>query len=178
MVITDKFTDFEGKDHWFVVAGVLTRLNKSSITGQPPVIVEDGEETSTLNQLEYYDTIRVGLNVGISICNPLDEFDEHLGIKKAMARANAAYSVLYAPFAGMLNDKVIKAYLEEKVRHIKNNPEKYITGYAKAQQKYIQNCELDNMYSKFTEGEKEVIEKATKSPNYIERLLRYIKCKK
>lgn len=178
MTITNNFTDFEGKVHWFVVAGVLTRLDKSSITGQPPIVVEDGEETSTLNQLEYYDTVRVGLNVGVAICNPLDEFDEHLGIKKATARANSAYSVLYAPFAGMLNEKVIKVYLEEKVQHIKNNPEKYITGYAKAQKKYFENCELDRIYDSFTTGEKEVVEKASKSTNYLDRLLQYIKCRK
>lgn len=178
MTITDKFTDYEGKDHWFVVAGTLMKLDKSRITGEPPMIIEDGEDDSTLNQLEYYDTVRVSLNVGIAICNPMDDFDEHLGIKKALARARASYGVLYAPFAGMLNETVIRAYLEEKVKHIQNNPQNYIAGYAKAKKKYLENLELNSTYDSFTDNEKEVVDKAITSTNYFKKLLNYIKCKR
>lgn len=165
-VVKESFIDFEGKTHKFVIAAIKV-------------------PTSQLVQDDAYGVVSTsayGLKIGVSICNPEDEFDEKLGVTKAVGRANKSDVVLLAPFSGQLSENLIHTFLIQEVEYIKSNPEKYIKGYNKAKDKYTLAQKMNDLKDNFTDIEKIVVENIKKNPAYLDNVNTYInylsKCKK
>lgn len=106
------FTDFEGKDHYFVVCAVL---KESTILGNLTRI----------------------LSFGVSFCNPVDKHNNELGKKIAYGKSvNVKNTNVLMGRAGLLNIETVKYILDNEVAHVKLCPEQYSVAYAKAKEKY------------------------------------------
>lgn len=117
--LIDHFVDENGDTRYFVIAAVSE------------VFTDDIEPTYVCDF--YNDNIGEvvkGLKLGFSICNPMDTFDEKLGITIAIGRArkNAEYALLAAQ-PGYINTQLVQAFLKQEAEYFKHNPEYKIAGY-------------------------------------------------
>lgn len=113
-----KFIDDYGDERNFVMAAISAVLD-----GDDPCYITDEDG--------YYEQDLVkGVKIGYSICNPIDEFDEDLGVTIAVGRArkNSEWALL-ATQPGYINSKVVQAFLEQEANYLAENPERYIAGY-------------------------------------------------
>ena len=163
MVIKDKFVDYAGKEHQFVVA-----VRKISLKDLDIEYAVDSEDIESIGE------VRTGLQVGVSICNPVDEYDEGIGVLKALGRARKAECSLYSTYPGQLGKIVLQAYLEQEAEYIKNNPDKYIKGYNEAKENFFKNKEMEKLAENFTDIEKEIVNNVKKNPNFLDKVCTYL----
>lgn len=167
MVLKDKFTDYAGVEHQFVVA--VRKVNLKNYDSEFTNITSFDDDDEVIGE------VRTGLQVGIAICNPVDEYDENTGILKALGRAKKAECSLYSTFPGQLGKAVMQAYLEQEVQYIKNNPDKYIKGYNEAKEKFFKAKEMEKLKNNLTDTEKEIIENVKKNPNFLDNVYSYLR---
>lgn len=159
IVLKDKFVDYAGKEHQFVIAGV-----KIPLRGE----VEDPDDPDCICIVNY------ALGVGVAICNPSDKFDEKIGTLKALGRAYKYVPNIYTQYSGQLGENVINTFLQQEIEYIKQHPEKYIGGYLEAQDKYLQEQKLKKIENNLTDIEKVVAENVKKDSNYLSNVAEYI----
>lgn len=159
-VIKDQFTDYAGKVHYFMIAGV-------SIEYEEIVSVYDCYDGSEAD-------INKGLHIGISICSPEDTFDEKIGALKAIGRAKKSVAALYATNPGYINSKMVKALLEQEAEYLKQNPELYIKGYADSKERYLRNKEMNEIKDNFTEIEKTIVNEVQKDSKFLDNVNKYL----
>ena len=167
IVIKDKFIDYAGKEHQFVIAAVKVSL-KDSKTGYPIVINFSNGIGESLGD------VQAGLKIGISICNPVDKFDEKIGVLKAVARANNSDIALYASHPGQLGNDIVDAYIKQEIKYVKENPEKFIKGYADAKERFLKHKEIEKVKESFTDIEKVIVEGVKKDPTYLDNVQKYL----
>lgn len=128
--IVDNFVDYTGTERKFVMVAVSLN-NESEVA-----IYENNTLIHNDNKI---------LSVGISVCRPSDNFNETLGMRiaegKAIKHRNHAF---YAVDAGMINEKVVKALLEQEAEYFKANPGRYLAGYDKDAQKYQKGVKFND----------------------------------
>lgn len=106
------FIDYENKEHYFVVCAVLV-------------------EKTVDNHL-----VRI-LNLGISLCNPVDKNNNQLGKKIAYGKAlSERNNNIILGRAGLLNIDTVRYILDNETNHVKQFPEQYSKAYADAKIKY------------------------------------------
>ena len=162
-----KIIDYSGKEHLFIVAGIRVFLKDEKSNN--PVVVQINEEGYTP-----IGFVRAGLKIGISICNPIDEFNEKIGSLKALNRAENSRPVIYSAHPGQIDDIFIKAYLYQEIKYIEANPEKFIKGYKDAKARYIKNKEMEKVKENFTDAEKEIVENLKSNPTYLDNVQKYL----
>jgi hypothetical protein len=167
IVLKDKFVDYAGKEHQFVIAAVKVAL-KDSDGGYSLVM----KVASGIGEDVGY--VQVGLQVGISICNPVDKFNEKVGVLKAIARAKNSDIALYAAHPGQMSDDLVRAYLLQEAEYIKANPEKYIKGYKDAKAHFLKHQEMEKVKENFTDIEKVIVEGVKKDPTYLDNVQKYL----
>lgn len=164
-VIQGQFVDYAGNTHHITVAAISNNFK----TGECPSVVNiDGMHTETLG------AVLKGVKIGISICNPTDEYNEKAGVLKAIARAEQADYVLLSTTRGHINREVVKALLTSEITYIKNNPEQYIPGYAEMKGRYEKNQEMQAIHANFTETERIVMEKLEENPQFLDNVNKYL----
>ena len=132
--IVDSFVDYTGIERKFIMAAV-------SISYGPDVYIEENGKPIGNDQKV--------LSIGVSVCRPTDEFDEALGKRIAEGKATKYRDhALYAVDAGLINDKMVKALLEQEAEYFKSNPGRYLAGYDKDAQKYKKGLEI----AKYVDG--------------------------
>lgn len=145
--IVDNFVDYANVERKFIVAAVSVPY------------------TTTVDGKEVVDKTKRTLSLGFAICNPSDEFDENLGLKIAVSRAENKDNklTLIANTTGLINTPMVKALLEQEATYFKNNPESRINGYNEAKRKYeeaIANKQkYDALVASLSDEEKSIIEK-------------------
>lgn len=113
------------------------------------------------------------LSIGVSVCRPDDEFNETLG--KAMKYRNHA---LYAVDAGLINETMVKALLQQEAEYFKANPGRYLAGYDKDAEKYHRSERIEGYietlegeakttFNYLTEATDEEMEKLAEAVNYV-----------
>lgn len=120
--------DKDGEKHVVTVVGRF-RQNyvPKEITQSVPVEVKPG--TTVNGKLTYNKrTLHRVLTVGVSICHPLDEFDEEFGIELAKARIEKGEDAgtIETNDVTMLTEDLIMAELLGKLTYIVNNINDYI----------------------------------------------------
>lgn len=167
IVLKDKFVDYAGKEHQFVIAAIKVAL-KDTDSGYPLVMkIVNGTG-------EALGCVQVGLQVGVSICNPVDKFSEKVGVLKAVARAKNSDIALYAAHPGQMSDNLIRTYLAQEAEYIKENPEKYIKGYNDAKARFLKHQEMEQVKDNFTDIEKVIVEGVKKDPAYLDNVQKYL----
>lgn len=173
-VFKDSFVDYAGKTHWFVIAAVSEDLIKDC----PMVVTQAGLLTKELGIVEK------GVKLGISICNPEDEFSEKVGALKAIGRARNSEFVLYSSNKGCINSEVVRAFLRQEANYLKSHPEVYIKGYQDSKDRFLKNKEITDIRNNFSETERIVCENLEKDPKFLDNVNKYLdwaknhKCKK
>lgn len=179
-VLKDSFVDYAGRTHYFVIAAVTNGLVDEY--GHCPLIVsQDGIEASCVG------TVEKGIRIGVSICNPEDQFSEKVGVLKAVARARNSVPVLYVTEAGYINKTLVEAFLKQEAEYLKSNPDVYIQGYNDSKERYLKRKKMESLKENFSEVEKIVVEGVQKDPKFLDNVNTYLawldnqnkgKCKK
>lgn len=183
--ITSEFVDYKGEKHYFIIAAIsqnfpkFLNIDKNSNNvkignDRTPVFYEVNEYIEGYGMTEYSIPITKSLRIGISICNPVDKFNESIGKAKAIARARMSDPVLFVKNAGLINSKVVRALLEQESEYLKNNPELLIKGYKESKLRYERNHQMVNLEKSFTPVELDIAEKLTKNPNFLDKVYDYI----
>ena len=120
--------DQDGEKHVVTVVGRFTQnYVPKEITQEVPVEVKPGSTVKgklTFNKRTLHRT----LTVGVSICHPLDKFDEDFGVELAKARIENGQDAgkLETNDVTMLTEDLIMAELVGKLAYICNNIDDYI----------------------------------------------------
>ena len=179
-VLKDSFVDYAGRTHYFVIAAVTNGLVNEN-DKLPLVVHQDGINLNCLG------IVKKGIRIGVSICNPEDEFVEKVGVLKAVARARNSQPVLYVTDPGYINETLVKAFLKKEAEYLKSNPDNYIQGYNDSKERYLKKKKMENLKENFTEVEKIVVEGVQKDPKFLDNVNTYLawlnnqnkgKCKK
>lgn len=179
-VINDSFVDYTGKTHYFTIAAVSSLLPRNgkelgmdshednAVAHEVVIYVEDyGTD-------DYLCNVTKALRLGISMCNPTDEFDEKVGALKAIARARENKPSLLSVDPGTINTRVVRALLEQEAEYLKHNPENFIEGYADMKARYEKRKEMEAMAEKFSETEKAVVAGIQENPKFLDNALEYL----
>ena len=120
--------DANGEKHYVTVVGKFTQnYVPKEVAQEVPVEVKPG--TVVKGKLTYNKrTLHRVLTVGVSICHPLDEFDEEFGVELAKARIERGQDAgtVETNDVTMLTDDLIMAELLGKLTYICNNIDDYI----------------------------------------------------
>lgn len=167
IVLKDKFVDYAGKEHQFVIAATKSALKDPNASSPFVVKITNGAG-------EVLGDVQAGLQIGVSICNPVDEFSEKVGTLKAIARAKKSDIALYAAHPGQMSDNLIRTYLAQEAEYVKENPEKYIKGYNDAKARFLKHQEMEKVKENFTDIEKVIVEGVKKDPTYLDNVQKYL----
>lgn len=121
--------DKDGEKHVVTVVGKFKQnYVPKEITQSVPVEVKPG---TTINGKLTYNkrTLYRVLTVGISICHPLDEFDEEFGIELAKARIEKGEDAgtIETNDVTMLTEDAIMAELLTKLMYVTNRIDDYVS---------------------------------------------------
>ena len=153
--IHDSFVDYKGKEHHFVICAyskLLPRTFKEAEGIEFDADKDDRVETfavsyaDTYGCLDNYDKVVKSVSIGVSICNPEDEFNYVVGCKKAQARAKNSNATLYATKSGMINTTMVTGLLTQEAEYLKNNPDAYIKGYEESKRAYLEKQKKANLF--------------------------------
>ena len=158
--VVGSFIDFKGEEHK-IVACALSQTPETSNSGESLCIGwADGSYIDNDNA-DYAQICRV-LTIGISICHPTDTFDLEKGKKNAYQKAlnNPSCPTIYAKNKGVINTKLVKAFLEQEINFIKENPERVIKGYNEAKVRFEKKQAIKTELANLTDKEKFFLELA------------------
>ena len=164
--IHDSFVDYKGKEHHFVICAYSKLLPRTFKEAEGIEFDTDKDarvETfavsyaDTYGCLDNYDKVVKSVSIGVSICNPEDEFNYVVGCKKAQARAKNSNATLYATKSGMINTTMVTGLLTQEAEYLKNNPDAYIKGYEESKRAYLEKQKKANLFTALPEQAKETI---------------------
>ena len=179
--ITSDFVDYKGEKHYFIIAAISKNFPKTveiadnnKVNRLAPTFYEVNEYVEGYGSTDYSIPVTKGLHIGISVCNPVDKFNESIGKAKAIARARMSDPVLVVKNSGLINTKVVKALLEQESEYLKDNPELIIKGYKESKARYERNHQMVNLEKNFTSMERDLAEKLSKNPNFLDKVYEYL----
>lgn len=124
-----KATSSNGDEHYVTVVGKFEQSRKEEIV-QDVVPVETKPNTIVDGILTYgVKNLNRKLTLGVSICHPLDKFDEEVGINIAKGRIARGQDLgqLETSNVTMLTEDAIMAEIIVKLNHIVENIDEYIS---------------------------------------------------
>ena len=164
--IHDSFVDYKGKEHHFVICAyskLLPKTFKEAEGIEFDADKDDHVETFAVSYadsygcLDNYDKVVKSVSIGVSICNPEDEFNYVVGCKKAQARAKNSNATLYATKSGMINTTMVTGLLTQEAEYLKNNPDAYIKGYEESRRAYLEKQKKADIFTALPEQAKDTI---------------------
>lgn len=174
--IKDFFIDYAGNKHHFVIVTVSSEVD----TELADYCMGHVENKNFI--IDCRGDIVKEVKVGISICNPEDKYDEKIGFLKALKRAKNSNDKILVTNKGFINTKVIRAFLEQEAEYLKDNPEKYIKGYADTKARYLKRIEMEKLSDNFSELEHTIVNNVEENPKFLDNVKTYLewskKCKK
>lgn len=120
--------DSKGETHYVTVVGKFTQnYVPKEVTQEVPVEVKPGSFVNgklTFNKRTLHRT----LTVGVSICHPMDEFNEDFGVELAKARIERGQDAgkIETNDVTMITEDLIMAELLGKLSYIVSNIDSYI----------------------------------------------------
>ena len=184
--IIDKFTDFSGITHNFVICALSQELptkahevwsfNPFVFDSEAPVshwvsrhiVNKAGNENN-----EVIGIVRKQLSLGVSICSPEDTFDTEIGKKIALERARTVEPCMFVSDKGLINNDTVEAILKREALYLKNNPGNYIAGYDKAKAQYNEIKEMNELKESFDNSEQMVFKELKKNPHKFEKVFKF-----
>ena len=137
------FIDFQGVTRQFVVCALST---SSFNTDEQEVAITTYEGKGFLVG-EVVSPRAVF--IGVSVCNPQDQWNEEKGKMIALAKARGfkldapeKSAALFATRAGLISEEMINAILDREVQHVIDVPESVIKGYGKMKARWEEEQEM------------------------------------
>ena len=134
------FKDYKGQEHKVIVCAVSRKVNERNCVEVPPTIIYDdpyADPYSDNSSRAFY--VRKILSFGVSICNPIDNYNEEHGKKIAYNRALSNNAqVLTSSQAGFFNTATVTAMLNNYVEYIQRDPGSIINGYDASKKKFLE----------------------------------------
>lgn len=131
--------DFKGEEHHIVVCVVFRPFKQT--------VFKDGVEI-----------LQGVISIGVSICNPMDTFDVHLGEQIAYNKALKPNTpALYTNTKGIVTDNLLSTLADQEVEYVINNPNKFIKGYNDARARWEKRVATKTMLSNLSQEEKDMI---------------------
>ena len=125
------FIDYKGNQRQYIVAAVSEHTKNAD--GVHSMVIEEGKNP---DELIYSDAVK-RLTLGFAICSPEDKWNEELGKTIALGKATKRPArIMWVSHAGMINNDVVNALIEQEMKFFENNPGSIIAGYDEAQRKY------------------------------------------
>jgi hypothetical protein len=119
----------DGEDHFVTVVGKFEQTRKKEeITENVPVEIKPGHFVN--GELKYsIKKLNRKLTLGVSICHPLDTFDEEVGCEIAKSRIDKGQDlgIIETSDVTMLTEDAIMAELLVKLQYIIANIDDYIS---------------------------------------------------
>lgn len=137
------FVDFQGVTRQFVVCALSTgQFNNDS--QDVYLTIYDGEG---IIQSEL--ALSRAVFIGISVCNPQDEWDEEKGRMIALSKARGfkasapeKSAAIFTARAGMISEPLVTALLTREVEHVKDDPGYVIKGYNQMKARWEEKQEM------------------------------------
>lgn len=137
------FVDFQGVTRQFIVCALSTsQFDNDSYQAYLGIYHEDGT-------LEGEATLPRAVFIGISVCNPQDEWDEEKGRMIALSKARGfkatapeKSAAIFTTRAGMISEPLVNALLTREVEHVKDDPGYVIKGYNQMKAKWEEKQEM------------------------------------
>jgi hypothetical protein len=152
--LIDSFIDFKGIEHKVIICA-LTQTPESNDYDLMVSWVNDHNEVDTEDEI--YSVVKRCLSIGIAICNPNDDFNEELGKKIALSKAENNIPVLVSTEIGVMNKILVNAYMQQEMAFIKKNPGKFIKGYDESEKKFLEHNKLMSEVEQLTTEEKNLV---------------------
>lgn len=125
-----KATDSNGNVHYVTVVGKFEQTRERQMV-QEVVPVELKENSFVDGVLSYPSNklLKRTLTLGVSICHPMDEFDEEVGKRIAKSRIEKGQTLgsIETSSVTMLTEDAIMAEIYVKLAHISDNIDEYIS---------------------------------------------------
>ena len=143
------FNDYLGKEHKVVVCGITTPISNDDMS----LLTYDENDFE-----EYYDIQKV-LTIGVSICNPIDEYNQEKGEMIAYGKAKNLDTAirLTSSRRGMFNTSTVNFILNDYLSYIERDPGSVIKGYDKARAIHIEKVDILDDIKKLSEKELEFL---------------------
>lgn len=137
------FVDFQGVTRQFVVCALSTSQFNNDMQ---EVYLTAYDDTG---KVEGETLLPRAVFIGISVCNPLDKWDEEKGKMIALSKARGfkasapeKSAALFTTRAGMISEPLVNALLTREVEHIKDDPECAIKGYNQMKARWEEEQEM------------------------------------
>jgi hypothetical protein len=114
-----------------------------------------------------FENLERELYIGISICNPEDEYNEELGKKIAYSKAVNSDPVLMATVPGIINSTLVESVLNSELGFIIKHPGKYITGYDKKAKKYFDKKLAIDMFNSMDVDQQAIVKAIQEGKFYL-----------
>lgn len=154
------FVDFQGVERKFVVCALSTSNFGADVSVELNAV--DDYEGTILGGVD----IKRALFIGVSVCNPKDEWNEEKGKMIALAKARGfkasapeKSAALFTTRSGMINEALVNCVLAREIEHIKADPEYVIKGYNQMKATFEQRQEEQKFIA---ESSPEVLDVADK----------------
>ncbi len=155
--LIDSFVDYKGEEHK-IVACALTQTPADYDSTMVVGWMNNEDNTMYVDDDDYTEVCRV-ISIGISICNPIDKFDEEKG--KQIAFNKAAHDpkcpTIYTKNKGIASKMLIDAFLRHEVDYFKENPQWLINGYNQMKETYEAKQKLKNAWYELSDDERSII---------------------
>ena len=139
------FTDFKGTKVNFILAAV-------SIPSENVVLHKDEDDEVTTIKCDKY------LSIGVSVLREGDTYNEAIGKEIAYGKAVTRKDhVLFTSDAGLINNVMVNAILEQEAAYMQVNPGRYIASYDEARDNYLKAKAKQEYLDSLTDEEKQAI---------------------
>lgn len=164
-----EFTDFLGETRQFTFAAI-------SYETEEVVGYEVDNKEETISQL--VDDFK-RLDLGVSVCNVGDEYNEELGRTVAEGKARKTpFACIVSDNKGVINEAVVEAMLTQEVEYMKQNPGKYIAGYNKQKAEYEETLVTQQEYDALGEEGKNIVTTLSElHPDELDQILDLVEAK-
>lgn len=167
------FVDFQGVTRQFVVCALSTSQFNSD-TQEVSIVVYD-ENGYAIGDVESPRAVFIG----VSVCNPLDEWNEEKGKMIALAKARGfkpdapeKSAALFATRAGLISEGMVKAILDREVQHVIEVPDSVIKGYSQMKARWDEEQEMKKYVEETPENLKAISDQLNKlTSEQIERVI-------
>lgn len=152
----DSFVDFTGMERKFVMVAL-----SQEVCAEIDPDTENWDEDALLSDK--------CLSIGVSVCQPEDEFDENMGVQIALGKARKLHNhAFYSTDSGLINRGVVNALLDQEVAFFKQCPGKYIAGYNTAKEVYELDSRMVEVELNLNDKERECLDTLlTASPEKV-----------
>jgi len=162
------FNDYLGKEHKIIVCGVTMSIK------------DDEYYVMTYDEydLETYLDVQKVLSIGVSICNPGDEYDQQKGEMIAYNRAKDVENsiILTSSRRGMFNTSTVNFLLNDYLTYIERDPGSVLKGYDKAKLAYQEKIDILDDINKMKPSELEFLKRISEvTPEQIKYAIKVCK---